>query len=76
MEWISVNDRLPEPDSCVLVAYDLLELCFKKNRKIASSGHVGCKRYYTFFPNFFKWDDEDYHQVTHWMPLPEPPTNN
>lgn len=70
MEWISVKDRLPNDGVSVLVTVDL------KHRKF-----VG-----VFFHHKHplhdekKWISESqpdydygYENVTHWMPLPEPP---
>ncbi len=53
-EWISVNDRLPEPTYCVLVVGAYSEMA------IDALGTDG------------EWMGmvED---ITHWMPLPEPP---
>lgn len=72
-KWVNVEDKLPEPDSYVLVAYDLLEPCFQINRKAVSTGHIGCKRYISLYNNCNIWDDEKYHRVTHWQYLPEAP---
>ena len=56
--WISVEERLPEPGSIVL--------CRFKNGKFAVC----------FWGNW-KWQDiynySEYLDITHWMPLPEPP---
>ena len=57
-EWISVKDRLPSPVDSVLI--------------VTRSGGVG-----EGFHEKGKWwwitEDEVYVEVTHWMPLPEPP---
>ncbi len=62
MEWISVEDRLPEEGHEVLGAY-LLE----------DSEH--CQSVLLFARGEFmtEYDGEFYGIVTHWMPLPEPP---
>lgn len=67
MEWISVKDRLPE-DSCdVLVA--------KRNGRVFKMSYHAPfdsgKRIFQWF-GFGKWIDQ-HSQITHWMPLPEPP---
>jgi hypothetical protein len=58
-EWISVKDRLPELGQYV-IAMECDGEIYKLKMKEKSS---------------FFWDvDEMYYtQVTHWMPLPEPP---
>jgi len=62
MNWISINDRLPEPDRHVL-AWDgeLKEWC------VATFNKGGLP--------FDIWGEGwDYkNKITHWMPLPEAP---
>ena len=72
MEWISVNDRLPEDRTRVLVADE-------------RDGYVGIATmclYYNWDPHSKdklkpKWswnkDSYDIDEFTHWMLLPEPP---
>ena len=61
-EWISVNDRLPEPWKQVLI-YSRHDFC-------ESAFYIGV-------PGKWRvtWNHEmlDADSVTHWMPLPEPP---
>ena len=57
-EWISVKDRLPEMEQDVLVA---------------DNGFIAV---WTFYGDY--WEDshgwwQEFDEVTHWMPLPEPP---
>lgn len=66
MEWISVDDRLPED-------FESHESFY-----IVSSKGLVC-----FSTAFFKdgefWSSKDFvglTDVTHWMPLPEPPKDN
>ena len=63
-QWISVNDRLPEKEQKVLVFYKAIG---EKNRihndVIATNWR---KSNGDFIPV------RDY-EITHWMPLPEPP---
>ena len=56
-QWISVKYRLPDTCVCVLVHYD------DGNILIDEIGSDG------------EWMDEDFNcgNITHWMPLPEPP---
>ncbi len=60
MEWISVEDSLPEPTEDVLffdmfLSFHIIEIgnCFKKGVFVSGEN----------------W----YYDVTHWMPLPKPP---
>ena len=61
-EWISVNDRLPEPWKQVLIysRYDFCEVAL-----------------YIGIPGKWRvtWNHDmlDADSVTHWMPLPQPP---
>lgn len=77
MEWISVNDRLPDDGQEVLIytngdvvqAY-LSDDYWKGSYNVTSNmndGYVSDRRISKRGTNF------DF--VTHWMPLPEPPTN-
>ena len=63
-EWISVEDRLPEENVCVLVVV-----------KIGDRISVDTDRIYRgvwFSYGKFGYKQEGY--VTHWMPFPAPPT--
>ena len=65
MEWISVEDRLP--DDCYLMekADEYLICC---------SGYVTSAMYLDgVFTRFGDWQNNDYENVTHWQPLPKPP---
>jgi hypothetical protein len=62
MQWISVKDRLPEVDEVY----------------IGSDGTYVFPIYYLAKSTFrngslWSWEGESYPEVTHWMPLPEPP---
>ena len=64
-EWISVEDRLPEIQQEILVYRGY---------------HSGLMNTYTYFGNN-EWEDDygywgttDNEGITHWMPLPTPPT--
>ena len=64
-EWISVKDRLPNKDEEVLVYRGI---------------HRGLMDVYTYIDHD-EWDDAygycsgtDNEGITHWMPLPAPPT--
>ena len=63
-EWISVKDRLPERGVEVLVTdgiHYMVTWCENTN-----DGVKWVDNYYTYVNVRFK-------EVTHWMPLPEPP---
>lgn len=59
MNWISAKDRLPKPGDRVIALIG-------RNIIIA----------HTFIEDnseYWSAEDHDYLNVTHWMPLPEPP---
>ena len=58
MEWISVKDRLPKKNINVLVVA----------KGEVHEGSIG--RVFWCIPNFDGYCNND---ITHWMPLPEPP---
>ena len=73
MEWISVNDKLPEMDVPVLVytiwekeeyKYIVLYLSEGDEEIPFPKGWFGGGEYYLEFA---------FDEVTHWMPLPLPP---
>lgn len=72
MEWISVEDRLPEDDTNVLVLF---------NGEIKIGFMTWEHPTYEETWESYKYWDESYHdgqgwehwEITHWMPLPEPP---
>ena len=57
MEWISVEDRLPD------FYYDVL-ICYEKNRVSVGHFYIDTNRWYSRTQEVI---------VTHWMPFPEPP---
>ena len=61
--WISVEERLPEPEQGVLVFDD----CEYMN--------VGCYTHDKYFPTLFEFHVNGEYEpgITHWMPLPEQP---
>lgn len=61
-QWISVDDRLPDPFVSVL-GYMTDAGDFPPVREGYTSGGKGF-----FFPAL-----QDIHPVSHWMPIPEPP---
>ena len=65
MEWIKVEDRLPEEGSCVF-CYPSLE-----SHLFGVVDECGIYNKFTSFDYRSEIWSED--RVTHWMPLPEPP---
>lgn len=61
MEWISVNDRLPEDNG------KLQKFLVCRNQLSATGGNVLIETEY--FTNKFS----GLNNITHWMQLPEPP---
>ena len=75
-EWISVADRLPDPDGAIQyrTLYPVVLVCL-------SNGEPGLAIYTDDINDGrFTWVhwDEYYNyapdEITHWMPLPDPPT--
>ena len=77
-EWISVNDRLPEDSGCYLVVY---RDKYNGSISIAFDMYVKCNVGEWWESEFacditkqFLWATRLQEQeVTHWMPLPQPP---
>jgi len=104
MEWISVEDKLPEDDQHVIV-WDLRSNVypFRSDKKgDDGKGHYSCgdaifqdrmvdvnenkdwyikkwgsiDNYFRDNPKRYRWSGQgpcSFDEVTHWMPLPEPP---
>lgn len=67
MEWINVKDRLPDDMENVLV---FTEGCIDVGH--LTKGRFGLARWET--DSLDEWGDREIlKDVTHWMPLPEPP---
>ena len=60
VEWISVEDRLPESGQCVLIN--------SKNGGVAEGAYLSAKGHF----EQWRWNSIK-KDVTHWQPLPEPP---
>lgn len=74
MEWISVEDRLPEYDSVVLVCFENLfnEQTFTTavyvNQKVCLHSERRVPMWWVHISS-----GHELKTVTHWQPLPEPP---
>lgn len=63
MEWVSVKDKLPEKQGRYLIY----------GRFTCDCPNQVMEAYYLFKPRKFMIDGIYSKNVTHWMPLPEPP---
>lgn len=65
--WVSVDDRLPEDDTEVIVLYWPYDN--RENKQVAGHAHFydGC---------FFAEDWNPHHPPSHWMPMPAIPTDD
>lgn len=71
--WISTNDRLPENEDEVLVyvpsakynKVDLDNWRMQHERPLGFSSHT--------VPIGEMWDNHEFEEVSHWMPLPQAP---
>lgn len=61
-KWISVNDRLPD-DGQVVLFHERGGVIYCAEYSVVVDGHAWCIDHYDFEAN----------DVTHWMPLPDPP---
>ena len=60
-EWISVNDKLPEKENMYIVS--------DERTATVMIGWYSQQRGFTFMERPMK-------NITHWMPLPQPPLDN
>ena len=74
--WISVGDKLPKDGDYVLCIHEggnqhVMRFTERFKNRISwvkcFLHHDGCGQFQEFY------DIEDYCEITHWMPLPEPP---
>jgi len=65
MEWIKVEDRLPEDRVLVLCWQESMGACIRE--------HIYEDGYVSWYDEHNNYDDSDL-KITHWMPLPPPPT--
>ncbi|MBO7172347.1 MAG: DUF551 domain-containing protein [Bacteroidaceae bacterium] len=69
-KWISVEERLPEAKLAVL-AFGQRYSSYNKKGEPFPMTHVAYTR--GEGEGWFTYSNDDYVEVTHWMPLPEPP---
>ena len=72
-KWISVEERMPEHGTDVLVLTAPGTLSLGKNCVVAEYIHPRMEKSGVFINFYAGYDDKNILAVTHWMPLPEPP---
>lgn len=72
-KWISVEERMPEHDTDVLVLTAPGTLSLGQNCVVAEYIHPRMEKSGVFINFYAGYDDKNILAVTHWMPLPEPP---
>lgn len=72
-QWISVEDRLPEPSTYVLVLTAPGTLSLWQNFVVADYIHAKQEKHGMFIKAYSGYSDDDILNVTHWMPLPDLP---
>jgi hypothetical protein len=70
--WISVEDRMPEPDTGEVLVWLTGGRCAFDEWHMYHEDPLGLSTTYTMEMGLM-WRDYDFDEVTHWMPLPEPP---
>lgn len=66
-EWISVKDRMPEPETWALVYIEYPSPVFEFERGIRKTSNI--KKMFYDGESFYC----DFGTITHWMPLPQKP---
>ena len=79
-EWISVEDRLPEHSCHVLVAcnggnVDATFYCEDASFFDFRYGNILNRKHHGKWSKHFQLARGYGYRITHWMPLPEPPTD-
>ena len=78
MKWISVDDKLPDEDFCyVLVACEggKIDVTFySEDRELLKNyGNSYSRKCQGKLSGYFSLSHAYGYEITHWMPLPEPP---
>ena len=72
-KWISVEERMPEHGTDVLVLTAPGTIRLGQNCVVAEYIHPRMEKSGVFINFYAGYDDKNILAVTHWMPLPEPP---
>lgn len=70
--WISVDDRMPEPDSGEVLVWLSGGRCAFDEWHMHREDPTGMSTTYTMEMGLM-WRDYEFEDITHWMPLPQPP---
>lgn len=76
-EWISVKDRLPEHDQNVLIFAEG-KSDYNFGDTVIEISHIGNQKFFHDSPDNWCWIAPwqyftTNYEITHWMPLPQPP---
>ena len=72
-EWISVDERLPDPNEDCLVAAKVGDRTVVDLGERVESFNIRTGEHYCEWMIANDWDEGEGCEITHWMPIPEPP---
>ena len=72
-EWNSVDERLPEPNEKCLIAAKWGDRVVIDLGELVPSFDIITKEESYDWLITYDWDEGEGFEITHWMPLPEPP---
>ena len=72
-EWISVDERLPEPNEKCLIAAKWGDRVVIDLGELVPSFDIITKEESYDWLITYDWDEGEGFEITHWMPLPEAP---
>lgn len=78
IDWISVNDRLPDAEVPVLVSDGKIVATAKyrvEKQSYWEQVDDTTQKLRAEDSKYWSFSDADWFAVTHWMPLPDPPTS-